>query len=175
MNSAFKTALIACVCLGLAGPILAEEVDNPQYLHWSQFKEGTAVTLKNTIKQPEMSMETKMTMTLKTLDDTRAVITISTDMMGMQQTQEQIIPAKIEEEQIPENNPDAEVTTGEETVTVPAGTFECKWTQVEMVQDGQKVVSKVWSNETVPGGMVKNETKMEEMTSTMELLKMDKK
>jgi len=70
------------------------------------------------------------------------------------------------------------VEQGEETIEVPAGTFECQFTKttVTVTVNGQEYtsVTTVWTNDEVPGGQVKmvsvSSSQMGEQTTTSELM-----
>ncbi len=66
--------------------------------------------------------------------------------------------------------PPKELGKGEETLEVGGKKLACKWVETEIDAGGQKMTSKAWTCDEVPGGVVKVETKGANLTSTMTLV-----
>jgi hypothetical protein len=66
---------------------------------------------------------------------------------------------------------DLNMVTGHETITVPAGTFDCDKVTVTSTSEGKTIVTNEWVNTNIPViGLVKLETKSDGvLTSTTEL------
>jgi hypothetical protein len=173
------------------GSLYAGQIENPMYTQWAKFKPGTSVTLateSNTAGQTS-KMETKTT--LKDLTDDK--LTLETAMSMDAGGQKMDMPAQTMEVkkmiddpaaaagaagQAQANMPKPDTKTSDESVTVAAGTFKTKLTEATMDVGGNKTVSKTWTSDEVPGGVVKMEATSDgqmKSTTKMELKAFDKK
>jgi len=180
MKHALSALTMGAVIVGLGGLCLGETVDNPAYGSWAKFKPETMIQMKVTADFGGNKTVQTMTTTLKEVTAEKVVLEVKVSMeTGGQkidmppQTQE--IPAKIEKQEPPADAPKPKVSEGTEKVTVPAGEFDCKKTTTEMEVQGTKTVSTAWTCDSVPGMLVKTESKMAQGSSTSELVKMDVK
>jgi len=179
-------AALASLAVGGEAPAAPEMVDNPQYASWASFEVGAMVKMKSITLDADGAQlaETITTRTLTSLDDERAIVTMQTTIIAAGMEMEQ---AAMEVEilaQIPAVSLDPnvevspEVEQGAETIEIPAGTFECQFTEttVTVTVNGQEYtsVTTVWTNDQVPGGQVKmvsvSSSQMGEQTTTSELM-----
>ncbi|MBI4575159.1 MAG: hypothetical protein HY722_02735 [Planctomycetes bacterium] len=58
---------------------------------------------------------------------------------------------------------------GDETLDVGGRSLACHWVETEILSDGSRTVTKVWTCDQVPGATVQSETRGAAMTSTMML------
>ena len=160
-----KTLLVVTMLAATATPAIAEKIDNPEYLSWKQFKPGAMVKIEHVSKVA--GNETKMvkTTTLKELTDEKAMVSSQTTMSVMgnvikQPAEDQEIPAKFDKPEMPEGTktPDIETEQGEETLTVGGKEIACKWVKSTVKTGGNTILSKAWSSDAVPGGLVKMES-----------------
>jgi hypothetical protein len=159
----------------------AEQVDNPSYKSWAKFKAGTTVTLKTESDMAGQKSDMETTTTLVEINPDKAVIETKMSMnAGGQQmdmpAQKTDVPAKLDKtpEVKPEDPKDKpEVKESSEEVSIPGGKkVKAKVTETKMTANGMNTVSKVWTSEEVPGGVIKMETTMDgamKGTTKMEL------
>lgn len=162
-------------------------MDNPAYATWSSFEVGAMVKTKTVGDALGTQIsEMVVTQTLTSLDEDRAVVTRQATLVMMGQAMEQPavemeIPARIPDQSGQDGDAvavaDVEVEAGDETITVPAGTFDCHYakttmtmtvpagtfdcdyakTTMTMTIDGQETtsVTTIWTSDQVPGGQVR--------------------
>src|SRR5688572_16960689 len=117
MKSFFPAAaLILLVTVALAHPAAADEVPNPAYEAWKNFKQGARSTIAGSTKT--MGMETSLEITSKLVEVTpQKVVVEVTSVMNTpggkieQPTQKQELPAR-------KNREDAPAPASTETITV---------------------------------------------------------
>lgn len=168
---AFALGLALVAAAGLARA--EETVDSPLYKQWAKFKAGTSVTYKQQTDVAGQKMDGEATYTLLEVTPTEAVIEIKNTMTmpdGKKidtPAQKMPYPAKIPKSQAPPdpaapkeetNEPKPKVTEGTEEVEISGKKYKCKTTATEMTQGDQKMVSKTWMSDDIPGGLVKMET-----------------
>ncbi len=166
----------------------AEDMANPQYEAWASFAVGATASMKMVSYDAdgEEQMVMASSQTLTALDaDSATVTAVSTMVVAGQEIEnapmETVVPARVAvPADQPEETPDMEIETeeGEETIEVPAGTFECTFVKTTMVMTiGENVMTTIttmWSSDAVPGGMVKmtssTDSVMTKSTSVTELM-----
>ena len=175
--------LAAVAVCGFLGTMAcgAEQIDNPIYQNWAQFKPGSFATLKSATKMGDMSVESKITQTLKQVTDEKVIIEM--EMVTLAAGQEMKMPAramehlakieKVEEEPAEAVEP-VKLDEGAEELTVNDMKIKTKWVKTEFTQDDTTIVSTVWTSDDIPGQAVKmvSETKGP-MTSTSETILVD--
>ena len=173
----------------MCASVHAGQVENPQYKEWAKYKPGTSMTMSTTSDAGGQSskMETKTTIKEVTDDHVTLETAMSMDAGGQKMdmpAQSTEIKKMMEEmpatpnAQAPADAPKPDTKTSEESVTVGAGTFKTKLTESTMEAAGNKTVSKTWTSDDVPGGMVKMEATTDgpmKSTTKMELKALDKK
>jgi len=159
--------LSACGMMFVCAAVRAE--DNPAYTQWAKFKPGTSttITMSSDAGGQTSKTETKSTLAEVTADKVVVEVAMSMEAAGQKMdmpAQKMDIPKKMDAQPAatpdakPDpNTPKADTKTSDESCTVPAGTFKCKCVQSTMDVGGNKTVSKVWTSDEVPGGMVKME------------------
>ena len=160
-----------------------EEIDNPEFKSWSQFGPGTSVTVKMVNETHKMEMVT--TTTLKSKSAKELVLEAKTTMVVAgnkieQPAQKRTVPAKMKKFEVkPEDKEKApKPKTGKEKVKAGGKEYDCKWTETTIEMQGTKTVSKVWTCDDVPGGLVKmtsNSTGKSKMKMTQTLVNFEKK
>jgi hypothetical protein len=127
------------------------QVDNPLFLNWSKYNVGSSETLDANINAGSMQMqfEAQYALAEKADDHVTVNISITMNMMGQTHTSshQQTYAAKIDQGNAQQ--------VGEENVTDGSGkSWDCKvWEVKGMEKEGDTV--KVWSNDGIPGGVVK--------------------
>jgi hypothetical protein len=195
MRLPIRCLTIAACVAGLSGAALGEQVDNPVYTAWAQYKPGTSVSYKQTttVEIPNAgSHASEMTITQKLVEVKPDGVTVegSTTMsMNGREMQmpasTQVIRAKVEKDQVgvPQFSKagDTQATVkdvklGTDTVDVKGTATAAKTREmtVEMTAPQQMTMHiKSWGVEGIPGGLVKMESTGEgamTMHSTMMLL-----
>jgi len=182
--------MFVSVCFVLMICAAARAEDNPAYAQWAKFKPGTSttITMNSEAAGQTSKMETKATLVEVTPE--KVVVESVTSMeaggqkMDMPAQKMEIkkamdpAPAVDAETQKQIDAAKASAKTTDESVTVAGGTFKAKCTETTTEANGMKSVSKVWTSDEVPGGMVKMEaTTSGAMASTTkgELKTFDKK
>ena len=175
-------AMFAC------GSLYAGQIENPMYTQWAKFNPGTSVTIAMTSDNAGQTskMETKTTLKDKSDDKLTLETAMSMDAGG----QKMDMPAQsIEVKKMiddpaaaapnaPADAPKPVTKTSEESVTVVGGTFKAKVTESTVDAGGSKIVSKTWTSDDVPGGVVKMEATTDgaaKSSTKMELKSLDKK
>jgi hypothetical protein len=168
--------LVVGALLSLAGFAHAEEVANPTFENWKKFAEGSNSTLVMTIEAggQKITSETVNKLVTKTDEAITVEVSGSMEIAGQKQampTQTQKVTPKVEKA-------DAPTQVGESTEKVEAAgkTFDCKVYEISKKQpNGQSVKAKIWTNEDVPGGVVKMETKSDQANVNGVLKSFEKK
>ena len=187
-----KLCLIASICclMLVCGSVRAEQKENPEYKLWAKYKPGTSTTLATSSDTAGQTSKMETKTTLSEVADDKVVVEVVTSMEAAGQKMD--MPAqKIEIKKMvdvpaatPEapkdqpNMPKPETKTSEESVTVGAGTFKTKLTESTTTMEGNKMMSKVWTSDEVPGSVVKMESTTDgamKSTTKMELKAFDKK
>ncbi len=150
------------LCAMAAAPLQAEQVDNPLYKNWAQFKPGSYAVMEMVTTAAGNKTEVTQTQTLKECTPEKAVIEVKTVMMMAGQKFEQPptemeIAAKVPkgESQEGEENPDTEVKEGAEEIEVAGKKIKAKWTETKTKQGDTVTTVKVWTSDEIPGHQVK--------------------
>lgn len=166
--------------LVLASVLSAADDDlkpNPPYKHWSNFKVGSTVTLKQVIHdkrvdnphqidvtgRPEGDAERLNTYTLIELTPQRAVVQLTTTEVERGSMTEHspvklIYPATIHRRHHAGTTPKDKLKNFKEAteeVTVGGQKIKCAVVESEMKIAGETSISKVWTSDKVPGSTVK--------------------
>jgi len=146
-------------------PKPGDMVDNPPYVHWSQFAVGTSVKTKEVVTLANGSVEEVVT-TAKLVAKAKDHVTVETVVTGgeaakqtdaLEQTKTVTdFPAKVKFERT-HTPPEAgySVTEGKEVVEVKGKMVETEWVEATATNGDETVVEKVWTAQDVPGGIVK--------------------
>jgi hypothetical protein len=145
---------------------------------WGSFKKGSFTKMKTVtemdIAGTKNKSELTMTYTLKDLTADEAVV--ETEMVMAN------VPPQKSEMKMPLKAPEGKATgdapkpkTGTEEIEVAGKKLKCNWTEMETDAGGTKTVTKVYTNEDVPGFTVKSVSKSPTMTSTMEVVEFSSK
>jgi len=154
--------IIALVAAFTASASLAEQIDNPMYGYWSHFKPGSI--LKTTTYSDAAGQKSTMDTVSTLLEVTPDKITVQTDVQVTagdqkmkQRTRKQDVPAKIDQ------RPDASaIKHSTESITVAGKTYPCQVS--EETREG--MVIKTWTNDQIPGGVVRAEMHSEGLSIT---------
>ncbi|HKV42640.1 MAG TPA: hypothetical protein VJX67_25800 [Blastocatellia bacterium] len=129
---------------------------------WGSFAVGSFVKMKTTVstqvmgKAMDTSTETKMTLAELTAD--KALVDVEATVMGATNKSRMEVP--LTGTATPaggsQGTPGHEVKTGTETITVAGKSLDCKTTEVEVDTGGNKVNTKTWTSDQVPGFVVKS-------------------
>ncbi|MEI8198292.1 MAG: hypothetical protein WCI73_20555, partial [Phycisphaerae bacterium] len=164
--------LVAALLLVSTGSFCfaGEQIDNPQYKSWAKYKPGTSVTVKTQTDMDGSQNEMETTTTLADLTAEKAVVETKMAVVAAGQKMEMpaskmVIPAKIDKPVADPadatNTPKADVKEGTEILEVAGQKIDCKWVQTKTTVGGKNGVSKVWTSDAVPTGMVKMDTNLE--------------
>jgi hypothetical protein len=139
---------------------------------WGAFKVGSYVKTKTTTsmqvmgKAMDTSTESKTTLAELTAD--KAVLEVETTVAGNTSKTRMDMPltAGVTPTANPSAGPAPAVKTGTDTVTVGGKTLDCKTMEVETEASGNKVNTKVWTSDQVPGAVVKSVSTTSGATTT---------
>jgi hypothetical protein len=167
MTALSRTAALLLAALVLASPAWAEDVENPEYKQWSNFKAGAMSKWKMTGSQGGQQIEAEMSATLKSVEDEQAVVShqVTVSMMGQQMpmpAQDRVVPARVDADEVDPimgklNDPNTE--KGQETLEIAGQKIDCTWYKVDSGEDEDKVSGRIWISEQVPGQLVKLEAR----------------
>jgi hypothetical protein len=151
-------ALLLCLAL--------QAHDNLEWPYWKSMKVGSTATYKLDMTQGGQAMEGQMVRTLKEISAEKAVLEHKMKITVSGQTVEP--PAETEEVKPKEEKQEKITKEGTEEIEVAGKKLKCRYLETEKEEDGQKIVSKVWAHDSIPGGIAKADVKMGEAT-TMKL------
>jgi hypothetical protein len=141
---------------------LAEKIDNPIYGHWSSFKPGSV--LKTTTDSVAAGQETTIDIVSTLLEVTpeKLVVEMKTDAHAgdaklKQRVRKQDVPAKID----PPAGANA-IKHSTETITVAGKAYPCQVSE----ETRDTLTIKTWTNDQIPGGVVKAEMHSEGLSVT---------
>jgi len=127
---------------------------------WGSFKVGSYVAMKTTtameIAGQKNNTTTEMKMTLVDLNAEKATLETEMSVMGQKSKTKTEIPLTAAAATPTGAAPTVAPKTGTETITVAGKSMNCKWTEIEMEANGNKVTTKTWTSEEVPGFTVKS-------------------
>lgn len=136
---------------------------------WAKFKVGSFSKTKNTtvatVAGHNSTTTSEVKQTLVDLTADKAVVEIESTVMGHTSKTKTEIPLTGTPTGIPTATAPASGGTasapkeGTEDITVAGKTLHCKWIEYETEQGGNKVSSKTWMSDEVPGLIVKSVTK----------------
>lgn len=157
---------VAAIVAFVAPAFAADKIDNPEYKMWSAYKAGTSVTLKSESDMAGNKSTSTMTTKLIEVGAEKLVLetVISMEVSGQKMdmpAQKRDVPAKIEKPA--EQKPDEKAPKpkeGDEDIEVMGKKMKCHWTEVTSDTNGMKTVTKTWTNNDIPGNIVKSETTM---------------
>jgi hypothetical protein len=139
---------------------------------WGSFKKGSFVKMKSLTEMEvggnKMKTETTTTQTLKDLTADEAVI--ETEMVMAN------IPPQKSEIKIPLKGPEGgkaadgpKPKEGTEEIDVAGKKMKCKWIETETEINGQKTVTRIYTNEDIPGHTAKMTSKSPTMSMVQEV------
>lgn len=179
-----RFAFVLMAVLAAATLFAADMVDNPAYGIWSKFKVGAELKYKQVSEVANMKTESEITYKLVEVTPEKVVVemggaaVVAGNRMEMPATRMEYT-ARVENTKVdPKLVEMAKVATpesktGEEQITVPAGTFKCRIVDSKMNQQGTEVSAKIWTSTEIPGSLVKMVTTMTapmKSVTTMELV-----
>jgi hypothetical protein len=128
---------------------------------WGAFKVGSYVKMKTTVSMQvmgkAMDTSTESKQTLAELTGDKAVVEIETTVAGATSKTRMEMP--LTAGVTPAANPGGPAPafkTGTDTITVGGKTLECKTMEMDTEAGGNKVNTKTWTSDQVPGAMVKS-------------------
>lgn len=140
-------------------------VENPAYVAWAPFAVGASVTTAERIEFEDGSVVVPVTtskLVSKSADELRVesvtVAGAAAKHLGAADETKSVAeyPAKIKYEDVQAGRlADARVTEGKELVDVAGKDVEATFVETRYTDDGETVVEKVWSVDSVPGHTVK--------------------
>jgi hypothetical protein len=145
----------------------AELVDNPAYVSWATHTVGTRVMLQTTATMQGITLPSSSTLTLLQTTPDKVVVEASTSMEiagAKQENKRQVeIPARVERgsENLPNDTVGTTKLVGNEKVTIAGKSYDCKLVEFTGQNKDRKVTGRIWATEEIPGGMAKQETKIE--------------
>ncbi len=147
-----KIVAIALCCA------MMQDVDNAEYKNWAQFKAGTWVKTQMVSEAGGNKTEMMTTTKLISVDADKAVVESTTDMkmMGQDikgQPMKRDVPAKVKKGEPAKDAPKPE--EGDEDVEVGGKKLKCHWTKTVSEAGGTTTTTTVWTNNDVPGTVVK--------------------
>jgi len=154
--------VLATMAMAAAGTCYAaDKVENPEYKQWAKFKVGSSVTF--TSENPAAgrpSIPNTRTVTLLEVTPEKVVVGEKhTSAAAADADARRIdIPAKIEKAESPAaNDPKVEVKESAEEIDVAGAKVKCKVIETTSAGSrGIKLISKIWTSDDVPGGLVRS-------------------
>lgn len=166
-----RTLLAVILISATATLAHAEQIDNPDYLHWKQFKVGSMSKIVQVTRMGANEFKSEVITTLKEVTDEKAVISVQTVTYSMgnrisNPPMNREFPAKIEKVVPPgiEGAEKPRIEKGVETILVAGRKVVCQWLKTTSKTGGNTSVTKTWSSESIPGRLAKQEAKV---TGTM--------
>ncbi len=168
------------VLLSLAGPAAAEEtVENPEYKKWAVWKEGAYATLKGENRFGDTITVVTSTQTLKSITAEKVVIEVTTVVVTNGQTttappttmefmarDPKLPPEVLKQAEEQARKVAAQTTKGKETLTVKGQKLACEWSRLQ----SEGIDTKAWMCDDVPNQVVKMESVMGPLKSSMVLI-----
>jgi hypothetical protein len=158
-------ALMVCGVCALSRSLLAEEkedVDNPRYKGWVNFKPGSkAVVKEHTVLADGTVDEREIEYQLLKTSPKRVTVhtsVIQRDLLSRIKTAptEITYPAKVSKAELKAALADTDgVKRGKDTLKVDGKDLECATTEVVHKSKDEEVKSKTWRSADIPGGIVK--------------------
>jgi len=144
-------------------------VDSPKYLAWKKFPPGAKASYANDLlheykpgtNQYTRSKISRITLTLQSIDDERAIVkaesTVSHMNGGDMSSSDQLIfKAKEAPPRAPVDDPTRVTTSGEETLVINGKKIATRWECVARANDPM-TFTKTWTSDEVPGGLVRTQ------------------
>jgi hypothetical protein len=167
-----KFAFAVAVVVVVSGSSQAQEtIDNPEFTSWSKFKAGTSVTLKSTTEAMNVKSESTIVTKLVEVGADKLVVemTVVSSINGMEfkaPPMKRDVPKQIV---LPKGTPkpdpkdpkpkfDGKTEEGTETLKIAGGEYKAKWYKTSFEAAGNKIESKNWTSDEIPGGLLKSET-----------------
>jgi hypothetical protein len=146
-------------------PKAGDMVNNPPYAHWSQFRVGTSVTVKEVVTLPDGSVG-EAVITSKLLSKNKDKLQVETlvttgGAKSWAATSEKTktvteYPAKVRFEQFQSPlSSGYSVSEGKELLEVKGKKVETEWVEATTTMGDETTVEKLWTAKDVPGGIVK--------------------
>lgn len=154
------TMVTVFAVLALASSAAAQQVDNPAYAAWVKFNEGSMARYTGNTKTMGMDTTIESSITLKSKSSDRVVVEIRRKVTTQGDTVEepvvtQAIPAKVPPERAPKQN-------GEVDLENDGKVLRCRiYERGEVLKEGINLMTRTWMSDTVPGGVVRIESKTE--------------
>jgi len=145
---------------------------------WGSFKKGSFARMKSVTEMDLAGTRnrTEMTLTYTLKDLTADEAIVETEMVMAN------VPPQKSEMKMPLKAPDGKAAgdapkskSGTEEIDVAGKKMKCAWTETETDAGGTKTLTKVYTNEDVPGFTVKTVSKSPTMTSTMDVVEFGSK
>lgn len=159
--SDYRPLLLMCATLPVAS-LAAQEVANPGYISWAQWKEGAKVEYKSLTTMSGRETESTITYALVEVTDHKAVVEMRVSGTGMAIPPRRMnIPAKfdpVDPTVDPYEGMEIEKSEGTEPLDVGGRVLATRWTQLVVIKyaDGSSGgTTKTWTSPEVPGELVK--------------------
>lgn len=181
----FLSLMVAILRCGPTKAGAQEEVENPVYKNWSQFKPGSSVAYRSVTVTPEFESTQEYTLTLKEVTPQKLVIervlvAIMPDGTRME------YPAMESENpksyKLPKGAPKPDPTKsvgvkekGEEELELLGKKFKTEWYKAVSKVEAGDTFTKSWTCKEIPGGLVKatNETPATKSINTVEMISLE--
>jgi hypothetical protein len=167
----FPLRSLAAMCVGflaIASSCRADQVDNPRYLVWANFKPGSSRVWTGNVQIGPVHIRVEMTSTLREVTPDHVVVeTRTTTDFGQGPRIGRPLPvvedARIEADEVK--------NLGEETIQIMGRPFHCKVYQMkDDTVDGKERPwggkAKIWVSSEVPGGVVKIDVNPQNKSAT---------
>jgi len=160
----------------IAGDKEDEMVDNPMYTAWADFKPGaTATVTENTTYSGDTNPvpdRKVVTYTLLSVSPDKVVVravVVEQEVLGTVENAptKHTYPAKLKKSYLAAAAPELQAKKGEETITWKGKEIPCKTLSGSYKKEGEAVEFKAWSNDRVPGGVVKRMRTLKQKDDTI--------
>jgi hypothetical protein len=165
---ATRILLATVLILSWAGVSAADDaLVNPEYAKWSKFKPGTSIRIKSVTELMGTSGELVLRIKLVETTADKLVLEMAMTSVIMGQnvddppSKRDVLkkrPAKTDEKDDDEAFEKAKGEEGTETLKISGVEYKCKWKQVKASVEKVESITKVWTCDEIPGGVVKMES-----------------
>jgi hypothetical protein len=180
------TFVVVAVGWSVSTVFAQDKVDNPDYMHWTQFKVGSFSQTRATNVIAGEKGETIVTVTLKELTPEKAIVEVKTvdaaaGRKAAETTRQVGFPAKIEKAKLrvepkekgklPDGREVLDIKQGAEELEVAGQKIKTNWTETKIKHESLIITEKTWTSDDIPDRTVKTVSTTEgEMDSKSEVV-----
>src|SRR5262245_20661655 len=143
-----------------------ERVENPRYRQWSAHKPGTTVVVREKTDTPAYKTETTSTFKLKKIDDDRAVVEVTSEIVAPDGTRSPTEPQELsyarwiaaptERAKKDVTRPPGTVEERNEPITVLGREYQATWYKSKGRVEAGETITETWIVDDIPGGLARS-------------------